>query len=515
MDLTKIQERHYWQKSGVALLVCIVVLNSLKGTVADPDLWGYLSFGRLFWEQRRFPYQDPFSYVPTLDPWIYHEWLTGVVFYPLYRALGAPGLQCLKYALGLAAVGLTYLTARKRGADPLSALILLWMIQPFLAMGYSPVRAQVFTYGFFALFLYLLEQARQTGRWRGVWRLIPLQVLWCNLHGGFVAGLGLIALYALGAALSRRPFLPLVGLFLLAAMGTLINPYGPSYWDYLIRAVSMPRPEITEWASLLRAYREGVVGGEEVSYYLTLAAFSLFLGWRARCRETTVILSLAVTWYLGWRHIRHQVFFLLMAGAYLPAMLSAYAADLKSSPLVMDWRRRLGGKIPTLMGALLALAFGYQFLTAAPLDIKIPGHPRYKTPHPLYYPVGAVDYLRRHRLSGNILLEYNWGEYVIWQLYPQCRVALDGRFETVYPEAVAADYFAFIFGRDGWRRFPERYPPDMILIDPRAGVYPLMLEDRHWRQVYHDPGCALFVRGDGNPARRGRGGGPGGKAGDY
>ena len=72
-------------------------------------------------------------------------------------------------------------------------------------IGFSPVRAQVFTYCFFATSVYLLERARISQRWGGLWLLVPLQVLWCNLHGGFLAGLGLMGLYALGEGLSRRP----------------------------------------------------------------------------------------------------------------------------------------------------------------------------------------------------------------------------------------------------------------------------------------------------------------------
>jgi hypothetical protein len=44
-----------------------IILAALLLTVADADLGGYLAFG-LFWESGRFPYHDPFSFVPTLHP---------------------------------------------------------------------------------------------------------------------------------------------------------------------------------------------------------------------------------------------------------------------------------------------------------------------------------------------------------------------------------------------------------------------------------------------------------------
>ena len=80
------------------------------------------------------------------------------------------------------------------------------------------------------------------------------------------------------------------------------------------------------------------------------------------------------------------------------------------------------------------------------------------------YPLGAIDYVREHNLTGNMLCEFNWGEYILWNLYPKCLVGMDGRYETVYPAKISREYFDFHSGRDGWRTFLENYPHDMILI---------------------------------------------------
>jgi hypothetical protein len=496
MNLETSKDKESLLKWVMGLLLIMILLYRLGTTTADPDLWGYLAFGRLFWEQGRFPYRDVFAYVPTLDPWIYHEWLTGVLFYPIYLHLGAPGLQVLKYTFGLTTAGLVYLTARKRGATPLAGAMLLFLIAGFLTIGYSAVRAQVFTYLFYAASLDLLESARINGRWRGLWFLVPLQALWCNLHGGFLAGLGLIFVYAAGEALSRRPFWPYLGILALASLATLINPYGLQYWTYLGGAVSMPRPEITEWASLFRAYQTGIISENQFFYILTITAFALFLIWWARWRELTPILNLGLTLYLGLKHYRHAVFFLLLLGAYLPLVLTTYLEELKTRPRVLSACRALGWKLPTLAGAVLILIVGYNFLSLAPLDLKTPPVPESGSKTEVYYPVGAVAYIKEHGLAGKVLLEFNWGEYFIWNLYPQCRVAIDGRYETVYPPAVNHEYFEFIFGRPKWRQFLTQYPPDLILVTSRSRICRLLQDDPQWRQAYSDTGCALFRRGD-------------------
>jgi hypothetical protein len=472
-------------------MVLAVLLNAMGRTTADPDLWGYLAFGRRFWETGAFPYKDVFSYVDTLPLWVYHEWLTGVLFYPLYQALGGAGLQLLKYAMGLAIVAMVYLTARERGASLLSAALVLFLIQLFPVIGFSPVRAQVFTYCFFVTTVYLLERARIKQRWGALWILVPLQVLWCNLHGGFIAGLGLLGLYALGEGLSRRPFWPYLRVMLAAGLVTLVNPYGWEYWHYLGAAVSMPRPEISEWSSLWGAYRKSQIGNSEVAYILFIVSFAGFLAVRSRWRELAPILTLGLVFYLGLKHLRHLTFFLLLVGAYMPALLTRCLESLV-------WSRtsrspRLWPVMAVLL-ALTALLTICKFLSKHPLHLETSQPPEAGSLPGQYYPVGAVAYLEAHRLSGNLLTEFGWGEYLIWTLYPRCRVALDGRYETVYPPRVAQNFFNFIHQKGNSRQFLDDYPPDLILLAPRSKACALISSLPGWRQVYADTGSALFVR---------------------
>lgn len=478
--------------AGAAVLFLLFALMRLTNTTPDPDLFGYLAFGRLFWETGAFPYHDVFSYVPTLKPWVYHEWLTGVLLYPLYQTLGAPGLQFLKYALGLATLAFMGLTARKQGADFWGIVLSLLLVQGFLASGYSPVRAQVFTYAFFALTLYLLESARLTGRRAWLILLIPLQVLWCNLHGGFLAGLGLVFMYAMGEALSRRPALPFFAALALAALATLVNPYGLDYWRYLHMAVALPRPEITEWVSLLQAWRTGAPLGDFV-YFLMVMAVVAFLAVRLKWRDPTPILALALTAWLGLKHQRHQVFFLILAGSYLPALWWAYKIKFEIDFQLSPRLHRLARSGSLLMGVVVGGLLVWNILSSNPLSLKTSSRPELKGRSAIFYPAGALEFIQRHNLAASLLTDFNWGEYLLWHLYPLCRVALDGRFETVYPPSVCQAYFDFIYARKNWRQFLEKYPPDMILIDSRSGIYRLLKEESDWRQVYLDSGCALFI----------------------
>jgi hypothetical protein len=483
-----------WIKAGLFFVFLSSFLAFLSANnCADADLWGYMAFGRLFWQSPKFPYQDVFSYTPTLNPWVYHEWLTGVLFYPLHQALGAPGLQVLKYGLGLAAMGLVYLTARLRGAHPLPAALFIAIILSVIRYGYNPVRAQVFTFCFFALSLYMLEQARLSGQWRYLLLLPLLQIPWCNLHGGFPAGLGLIAIYAAGEFFSRRPYLPYVLIFLGSMLVTLINPYGVAYWKYIIRAVNMPRPNITEWTSLFRAYQTGLVDAMLLIYLLVLVFVGLWVMWRSRWREVTASLALAVTFCFGVRHIRHLAFFLILAGAYLPVCFNVNVDYLRSHPgLKKLWNlRRTQILVLTLLAGLTLANFSL-FVMRNPLSLQLPEKPA-SPENILFYPLGAVNFVKKQGFSGKILTVFRWGEYLIWELYPRCLVAFDGRYETVYPREVEEKFSKFNYAHPGWRQFLEDYPPDLILLDKRAKIAALIQKEPRWRQIYSDRYCVLFM----------------------
>jgi hypothetical protein len=467
----------------------VFCFDKLTATVADPDLWGYMAFGRHFWETGEFLYQDIFSYVPTLNAWIYHEWLTGAIFYPLFKTFGAPGLQLLKYGAGFATIGLVYLTARQRGAYILSAAFGAFVTIEFLRTGYSPVRAQIFTYFFFSLTLFLLERVKQTKRWEFLALLLPVYIFWANAHGGFLAGLCLIGLFALGEMLSGRPSWAYWALLLLAAMVTLFNPYGLDYWWYLIRAISLPRDMIIEWKSVFQAFWiYALLLG--VIQFLLLSFLGLM--WFYRCPELTGGLILASTFLLACKHVRHIVFFSLVAGVYLPDLFNYYVDHMKASQKLNNFRHQIGYKVPLIVVMCATFYFAFHSLSQGPLALKTPpktGSSR----EVMYYPVGALEFIRKNQWNGNLLVNFAWGEYAMWELYPSVRVALDGRFETVYPTEVTNAYFDFLRGKANWRDFLARYPHHMVLLDNRLPVSKFMQSEPGWRQVYADTGSVLFV----------------------
>ena len=66
------------------------------------------------------------------------------------------------------------------------------------------------------------------------------------------------------------------------------------------------------------------------------------------------------------------------------------------------------------------------------------------------------------------------------------RVAIDGRFETVYPDAVCQKYFDFMEARPNWREFLQQFPPNFILLPSGMEIATLLKKDPGWQVIYTD-----------------------------
>jgi hypothetical protein len=198
---------------------------------------------------------------------------------------------------------------------------------------------------------------------------------------------------------------------------------------------------------------------------------------------------------LGWRHIRHLPFFLMAAGAYWPVCLNVNVDYWRSHAGLKKLWPRKSLKFAVLGCLALVTLYNFFFFIAdQPFSLQLPEKPiAQEDVNYLFYPVGAVNFIEKQGLSGKILSKFEWGEYLIWKLYPRCLVAFDGRYETVYPREVDQQYDALIYARPQWRLFLKTYPPDLILLDKRMPIVNLIRQEPHWRQIYADSGCVLFL----------------------
>ena len=117
---------------------------------------------------------------------------------------------------------------------------------------------------------------------------------------------------------------------------------------------------------------------------------------------------------------------------------------------------------------------------------------RLKTWKPV--PADAVAFMQRHGLHGNILNQFEWGEYLVWHVGNDSRVFIDGRCELVYPDKLIRQYAIFFFGLEGADGVLDAFPHDFVLIGPHTKAYEVVSRDGRWQLIYRDATAALFAR---------------------
>ncbi|MEJ2548564.1 MAG: hypothetical protein P8125_12265 [Gemmatimonadota bacterium] len=435
----------------VALFLFLLLSNSvLDAPKADPDMFARVAVGRLVERDGGVSHTDPFAYTPKLDRWVDHEWLSGVVFWRVAGTAGDAGLLIL--AVVCMAASLVLVAAAQRKLAPDGAPVRSWLFACLLPLPWlwrSVIRSQVFTYLLLPLFLLAMVDYRRRKDPRVLIPLPFLMLFWANAHGGFVTGLGLLGLFAMLAVFDGRRFA--APLWLAAAgcvAATLVTPYGLDYWRYLAGALTMERAAITEWGPLIRTPLLAV----------WVAAVALF--WiaglvKSRFRfspEVVVLPSIALLFAV--RSGRLSAAFLMTVAVYGIGPVSELVRRTASRTRKLPQRWRRAAAVCAVV-ALVPLSLPLVRLATDPESRRL----AYDA-----YPVGAIEWLRENRPSGNVLVGFAEGSYALWRLYPEFLISIDGRYEEVYPQETV-DLVAAAVNPDspGHAVAFERVRPDYIL----------------------------------------------------
>src|SRR5215204_1557676 len=233
----------------VVLLCMIFVLAVRQSVSLDPDLWWHLKTGRQIIDTRSIPHTDDFSFTKQGSEWVAHEWLSEVVMEGIYRLSGLVGLVTVFSVIIVIALWLTY---RRCEGKPYAAGIAILLA----AAASSPlfgIRPQMLTLLLASTYIVLLERFNPKERSRRLWWVVPMMLLWVNLHAGFALGLVLIGLYIVRAVLDGEwdHLRPLLIVLVVCTAVVPLNPNGLRMFSYPYETLTSPSMAafIQEWAS--------------------------------------------------------------------------------------------------------------------------------------------------------------------------------------------------------------------------------------------------------------------------
>jgi hypothetical protein len=452
------------------------LLARTASNAVDGDLWHEMALAREIVTSGRVPTADQFAYTPTLPVVVHHEWGAGLVAYLLAVGFGAGAILILKYLLTAAAAWIAVMCGSRRGGSP---AVWGWLAIPavwLFATGLMPVRAQAYTYVFVAALLWCLQRDEEGWR-RWILPWLAAFPLWANLHGGCAIGFVLIGAAWFERVLQRKPHRHLIAVAGGMAALLVVNPYGNAYYGYLWRALTMARPMISEWIPM---WRDPTPVWIPFVLCLVPALYGLAEALVRRREIPSGAAVVLVTAYAAATHVKMQPLFAIAVVCVVPGWLAKTVAGYRLATVT---RRNQDLAAAAWLICLAVMGAGIFTRPAADWRLTVPSTTASSDPDERPYPVGAVDYLRSQRFTGNVLTHFEKGGYVMWKLYPAARVSMDGRYEVAYPEKTFDDLTSFHSAGPSWKQALAGFGTDVALVHRSDKVSKLM-PSTGWKRVY-------------------------------
>ena len=465
-----------------AFLVVLVVLT-VRGRFDDPDMWWHLKIGEVIWTTHTIPMEDLFSSTAIHQASVPQEWLSEALIYGAYRTGGYSGLMlwlCLSSSvLVIAGYVLCSFCSGNSKIGFLGAMI-VWF---FATVGLS-LRPQVIGYILLVFELGLLHLGRtRNPRW--LFGLPILFVLWVNCHASFFLGLVVLAVFlfcsffdfevlALASeswAAGRRRILLLATV--LSAVAVFVNPLGLKQVLYPLDTM-LRQPinlsNVQEWNQLALSdpRGSGLIG------VLVLVAVCLIFERSARLFLHELLLLTMGAW-LAFSHQRMAIVFGILAAPVVSRLVSNFWSGYKQE----EDRPVLNAVVMALAAVAVFLAFPSRESLAKQVDARSP--------------VRAVEYIKMHHLSGNMLNAYDYGGYLIWAL-PEHPDFIDGRADLFEWSGVLREFRAWALLESDPNTLLDKYHVSFCVlerVDPVVSEFPQM---RNWTEVYSDNASVIFVR---------------------
>ncbi len=502
------------------LMPIVFLLTRMDGIptlLADCDTGWHIRTGEWILAHHMIPARDIFSFSKAGAPWFAWEWGSDVVLAGLNAAGGLKLVAVAAMALLATTFALLFQLVRRR-ANPVVAVAVTLLAAAGASIHFL-ARPHLFTMLFLLLFVAALEHVRE-GRER-LWGVSYLAILpvativWTNLHGGFFIGLVVIGVYGVGEGL-RVVLGPDAGrakaareagkYFLSAAAGlaaSLINPY---FYHLHVH---------------MAQYLRDPFNSQHIMEFLSPS----FHGAQAYYFEAMMVLGAAAAcWNLVRGRYTEGVLILVMAHASLLAVRNIPLFMIVAAPFVAaameEWLDRLPGC--DVAGWLRRAAAGYQRVAANTAAIEALGrwhvvsalglalvaavvyapHPprRFRAEFdPKSFPSGALKVLRQDS-SARIFAHDQWGDYLIWNLYPGHKVFVDGRTDF-YGDDFEEHVLGVMNVKYDWEKTLDKFGVNTILLPPNAPLAGALKESSRWRVTYDD-GIALVFRPAGARAQQ-------------
>lgn len=488
------------------ILFLFTRLDGAKTMLGDGDTGWHIRTGQWILANGQVPHQDIFSFTKPGQPWFAWEWLWDASFAWLYDRGGLGIVVAASILVLCLTFALLFRLVNRHCGNPFVAITFT-----FLACAASAIhwlaRPHLFTMLFTVLLLTALDRDR-TRPTQWLWALPLFFILWTNLHGGFFVGLIILGGFMLGEFVralftassgERRAALQsalrYAALTLACSAVTIVNPYGYHLHAHIYQFFSEPYhlEHINEYQSV--SFHSGAA-----LYLESMLLFGAFAAaWFVVKRRDYVPLVLIA----GWAHLalfaaRNIPLYAIIAAPFVAQAVYETFLGLEYAH-VARWLQKALRQFREVSTEFLEIDRHWRLhevsVAAAILLVLLIVAPnatgKLKPEYdPQRYPAKALNVLRADANS-RIFTDDEWGDYLLYNLYPGHKVFVDGR-DDFYGQEFEQKYFDLMSVKYDWEQSLNKYHVDTILLSTKAALAGAIKQSSHWRTVYDDTIAIIF-----------------------
>ena len=464
----------------VAAIAVLTLLITTAGSGIDEDLWWHLRTGDWIRAHGSVPRLDPFSSYSMGKPWIAYSWLFDLALSLLYSWGGLHAILALTALI--AASWPALLTGLLSHWIPLRRAAILASAAYLAICPLVSPRPWIFTILFFLLELYCLYNARESDRPAWLIPIIPVFVLWANMHVQFVYGLAILTAFALDHSLPEklrlrlsaepRPKLSAIyiwALLAVCALVTLLNPYGWRIYQVVQQYASQSTPLI-----LIQEMQSMQFRCVSDWFVLSLVLCASFAIGYARRKNLLLILLLVVSSIAGFRSARDRWF-----SAVVSVVAAASSLPAVAKVEQRRFRRTLALAIPTSLFLVCLIVANNKTWSETAIRKRVAER----------FPEQASSFVRTRNLPGPLFNTYDWGGFLIWDL-PELPVSIDGRANLYGTYLLNAA--VNMSGGNRWAKDRTFQKANTIILEQNSALASILRVDQDYRLVYEDKIAAIF-----------------------
>jgi tetratricopeptide (TPR) repeat protein len=498
---------------GLSLLVVIIFAQKIEFSAVD--LGRHLENGRLVFQHKDLLFKNFYSYTEPDQSFINHHWLAGVIFYAVYLVGGFNLLSVFNILLALAVFLCFFKLAYKRAGFYLPVILSVPVILLFSER--VEIRPEIFSYLFLAITWLIWESERFSTK-RKMLILVPLFIIWANIHIYFFLGLALLGFKLAEKFLwqtfdgsdnslkikAKTAFFKIKKDFLNLLLLVAVCFLTPNTW----RGFFYP-------FNILKNYGYEIAENKSIFYLQNLMLnynFNIF-----KLLLVVLGLSLIATWFFYKKPRWFEIFLgIFMAALALFASRNLALFGLVSlvlisyslkKPLVLLWSRIIPShyefpeklkKYSLLLPGLLIL--GVMFFLINDYD----GHNNFlKGDFGLGLSAGQEDsfqFFKNSGLTGPMFNNYDDGSALIFGLDNKEQVFVDNRPEAYSPKFFTGTYLPMQNDATQWQNVLAQYNFKTVYFSytdqtPWGQTFlKRILADSDWQLVYFDRQYVILAR---------------------